>query len=570
MVISSFGLLYSQTIKSFSVDFSKFVAPMKPLANVTAGPGNALQGYKDARIKMIRTNDYYGPCDFPEYTDFFVGDTINPSFDPTDPAHYNWASTDHIITKNFTGGFETFFRLGISFNLTEKSPYWDPPYDYGDTTYNNISEVFLRTAMHFNDGWDNGYNYNIKYWNVWTEPDGGFWNQSLPPTTYYRMYEAVANKFKNYNPDLKIGGPGLLSGSVTTGRQWMFDFLTYCKNHNVPLDFLSWHLYRQHNPYSVKYYAEYMRGILDSLGFNDVENIITETNIDLGASDNNNFDNMKGCSWFASMLITAQNSPLDRLIMYRGNTFMNLLNDDVNGEPSYTYTGLGFKSFSLMADEAPLQIDAKGSEFITDEVTMTKDTTNLMIMASKTEANDACYTLISNFKSEYDTYRVKFRNLPWATYDSIQVTQYLTNDSSRFAESSYYYPAGDSLELVLQNMSSPSVILLKLIGIKTTDVSENNQKIMKFDIEQNYPNPFNPTTKIKFTIPQSGESTSGLYTTLKVYDILGNEVASLFEGYKSAGQYEVSFDAKGLSSGIYVYTLSAGSYRASRKMVIMK
>jgi hypothetical protein len=81
---------------------------------------------------------------------------------------------------------------------------------------------------------------------------------------------------------------------------------------------------------------------------------------------------------------------------------------------------------------------------------------------------------------------------------------------------------------------------------------------------QNYPNPFNPSTTIKYSI-QTSE-----YVTLKVYDVLGNEVATLANEEKPAGSYEVKFDASHLSSGIYFYELKAGSFIETRKMLLLK
>ena len=94
-------------------------------------------------------------------------------------------------------------------------------------------------------------------------------------------------------------------------------------------------------------------------------------------------------------------------------------------------------------------------------------------------------------------------------------------------------------------------------------------------LSQNYPNPFNPSTKIKFTIPQSplpgGDGRGGLQLVkLVVYDVLGNEVATLVNEEKPAGEYEVEFNAKGLPSGIYFYRLIAGSYIKTRKMILLK
>ena len=568
--------LFGQTQKNFTVDFNNVLGTFKPLANVTAGPESSLVGYKDARIKMIRTNDYYGPCDFPFYSRFFFNNAINPQFDPTNPAHYDWTATDSVITINHDNGFETFFRLGISFNVSEKSPYWDPPYDPNDTTYNNISEVFKRTAMHYNDGWDNGFNYGIKYWNVWTEPDGGFWNTSLSPETYYRMYEAVANKMKTYDSTLKVGGAGFLSGNVINGGAWITDFISYCKNNNVPLDFLSWHLYNQHNPYSVYVYADYIRSILDTAGYTNVENIITETNMDLGSSNTNNFYTPEGAAWFASMLIAAQSSSLDRLIMYRGSRFMNLLYPDSAGTARYTYSGLGFRSFSVMADEAPTQIDAQGSVFISDVKTMKKDTTNLMIMASKPLDNKSCYTLISNFNSTYTDYTIDYSNLPWSSSDSIHVRQFITNaNGSMFTENSSVIAGGSNLQLNLTNMASPSVVLIIMSPMITTDVENENTVIKSFELKQNYPNPFNPSTKISYQLSETGK------VTLKIYDILGNEVSTLVNKQQSSGSYNVDFSTNnlsngkyGLSSGVYLYKLTianrSGVSSQTKKMVLLK
>lgn len=104
----------------------------------------------------------------------------------------------------------------------------------------------------------------------------------------------------------------------------------------------------------------------------------------------------------------------------------------------------------------------------------------------------------------------------------------------------------------------------------------------KFALEQNYPNPFNPTTKIIYVIPnpvgknqtkglssQSTESENTL-VTLKVYDVLGNEVATLVNEEKPAGIYEVDFSAADLPSGIFIYKLTAGDFAASRKMMVIK
>jgi hypothetical protein len=93
------------------------------------------------------------------------------------------------------------------------------------------------------------------------------------------------------------------------------------------------------------------------------------------------------------------------------------------------------------------------------------------------------------------------------------------------------------------------------------NVDKNSQTYV---LEQNYPNPFNPSTKISWQIPVSS------WQTLKIFDILGNEVATLVDEYRSAGRYEVEFDAKHLTGGVYFYQLISASFSQTNKMVILK
>ncbi|MBZ0198734.1 MAG: T9SS type A sorting domain-containing protein [Ignavibacteriaceae bacterium] len=98
-----------------------------------------------------------------------------------------------------------------------------------------------------------------------------------------------------------------------------------------------------------------------------------------------------------------------------------------------------------------------------------------------------------------------------------------------------------------------------------TWVEENNSPFPKeYSLNQNYPNPFNPSTTINYELPQDG------VVALKVYDILGKVVQTLVNEYKTKGRYEVNFDASSLSSGMYIYEIKSGDYKASKKMTLLK
>ena len=104
-----------------------------------------------------------------------------------------------------------------------------------------------------------------------------------------------------------------------------------------------------------------------------------------------------------------------------------------------------------------------------------------------------------------------------------------------------------------------------------TNTGDNYELPTQFVLEQNYPNPFNPITRINFTIlGVTLSEVEGSLVTLKVYDILGNEIVTLVNEEKLPGEYEVVFNAAGLASGIYFYALGTKSYFAVKKMILLR
>ena len=109
---------------------------------------------------------------------------------------------------------------------------------------------------------------------------------------------------------------------------------------------------------------------------------------------------------------------------------------------------------------------------------------------------------------------------------------------------------------------APDKAITVVLG--TTAVNENGLKKFDYSIEQNFPNPFNPSTSINYSLGVSGN------VMLKVYDITGKEVSTLVNQFQNAGVHSVSFDASKMNSGVYLYTISSGSFSQTRKMVLNK
>lgn len=106
--------------------------------------------------------------------------------------------------------------------------------------------------------------------------------------------------------------------------------------------------------------------------------------------------------------------------------------------------------------------------------------------------------------------------------------------------------------------------ILKVTGIPVSVEDKTNSVLQEFKLYQNYPNPFNPSTIIGYQLPVSGN------VNLKVYDLLGREVATLVNEYKPVGNYEVEFDASALTSGLYFYKLQSGLFIETKKMLLLR
>ncbi|MCC6549973.1 MAG: T9SS type A sorting domain-containing protein [Ignavibacteriaceae bacterium] len=137
----------------------------------------------------------------------------------------------------------------------------------------------------------------------------------------------------------------------------------------------------------------------------------------------------------------------------------------------------------------------------------------------------------------------------------------------------------DSIRITLKDMSNNTEVDMKTdsvynfvyngvrsfaVNSTVTGIMDNSTIPNDYSLKQNYPNPFNPSTMIQFQLPKSG------HTELKVYDLVGREVATLINGTREAGYHQVSFDASGLSSGMYIYRLRSGDFSKTMKMSLVK
>jgi hypothetical protein len=128
-----------------------------------------------------------------------------------------------------------------------------------------------------------------------------------------------------------------------------------------------------------------------------------------------------------------------------------------------------------------------------------------------------------------------------------------------------WFPAQKALWVKNQSAIMSHILDENTSPMTVTAVTKTGNKLpFSFSLSQNFPNPFNPTTMIQYSIPKSG------IVTLKVYNVLGQEVATLVNQQQQAGNYNVSFDATRLASGVYMYKIQSGSFTSTKKMLLLK
>lgn len=180
---------------------------------------------------------------------------------------------------------------------------------------------------------------------------------------------------------------------------------------------------------------------------------------------------------------------------------------------------------------------------------------------------DIYVTGYSNNNIEYSTIKYNKQgvqqwevNFDYLNYQD-SPTDLLVDNSGNVVVAGYSSKAGEEWIWSIVKYNQPGFIPL--------DVKDEITPPSEFVLYQNYPNPFNPTTKIRYTIPTVGTLLMK-FVQLKIYDVLGNEVAKLVDEEKPAGSHEVNFDAKSLSSGVYYYRLKAGEFVQTKKLILMK
>jgi lysophospholipase L1-like esterase len=205
---------------------------------------------------------------------------------------------------------------------------------------------------------------------------------------------------------------------------------------------------------------------------------------------------------------------------------------------------------SYQLSTAPARLDTLISRIL-------RSTEGLLIVSSIPPtplpiANSKIQTLNAAMPGIVDSHKVQGANIMFIDINSMMGNEDISEDS--------YHPNTQGYEKIGTGFFEA----ITSIVTSVTEEKKNSELPTKFGLKQNYPNPFNPTTKINYSVPVKSQ------VSVKIYDILGNEVESLVNDLKESGEYEITFDASKLSSGIYLYRISAGNFKATKRMILLK
>ncbi len=348
--------------------------------------------------------------------------------DENDPASYDFTFTDALITAMVEAGVEPYYRLGVTIenHSCYKAYRIYPPKDF-----HKWARICEHIIAHYTEGWADGFNYNIRYWEIWNEPDDDN-RAALPDGTpytsqmwigtkeqYYELYDITAKHLKARFPNIKVGGYAScgFSAIVATEQElkekpwyiyqidFFHGFMKYIKEHNSPIDFFSYHTYSK-----TKKVIEYDRWLHEQLvgyGYEGLETHLNEWNPAY---------TMRGTGYHAAevtaIMLAMQNGYTDMLMIYdarmQGSDYCALF-DPMTHKPFHAY-------YALAAFNKLYQIGT--------QVELSCDTEDVYAVAAYDGKNGAI--LISNLTGDTQSLEIEGVDLSGARWSLIDNSRLLS------------------------------------------------------------------------------------------------------------------------------------------------
>ena len=404
----------SKTAKAV-VDPSVIKGPIKPMNAVNNGPNVAdyadqMEDFRILNIPFCRTHDstidgYYG-YHLVDISEIF------PDFtkDPDKESSYNFSETDFFIKNLLDSGAKVMYRLGQSIETHPTKKY----HIYPPKDFKKWAKICEHVIMHYNEGWANGFHYDIQYWEIWNEADLDHaldqWETNPfmwagPIEEFHKLYAITAKHLKKRFPDLKIGGPSYCR--ILRDKTFFPQFFEYMQANNVPIDFVSWHKYDVDPAYYVKE-AYILRDWMKQYGYENAELFLTEWNYwqlkNPGSVSSNEYYNIetriniKGAAFVGAIMCAMQDAPVDMLMYYdfrvNVDSFCGLYDPQTRQHMPTYYTFYAWSK--LLGDQCNVSLEGDADDIYA--VAAVKDGKTVLMLTRYNGDNNACNITTINIK----------------------------------------------------------------------------------------------------------------------------------------------------------------------------
>ena len=437
-------------MKNISINFAETVGKIKPMHAGCNGPHyplhcavDASELYVKAGVPYVRLHDTLSiPPAEVDITAIFP----DMSKDPADPASYDFRKTDEYLYHIVKNNIPIRYRLGQTIEHHSVKVGILPPEDP-----QKWADVCVGILKHYNEGWANGFHYDIKHWEIWEEADniGQLWGGT--EDEFFVLYEKAAKALKAYAPNVYVGG----YAAMDVHLPFLPNFLKYVKETNAPLDFFSFDTYTD-NPKQYAANTAFAREKLNEFGFTDTFMYIAEWN-------NCGFAPAGEPFWSLDPVIATRKSEMrhsQKAMAFNAASMIVMQNTELESACFYVFTpnkptwsvmngcGLAYKNYyAFPAFNELYKLGAQVKAESEDDV---------YCLAAKDEAGNGA-VLISNFGDEEITYRIGMKLCDCSEYRA----EYLVGDDKKDLEyaGAAEFKGSCNMEYILPK---DSILLIKL------------------------------------------------------------------------------------------------------------
>ena len=413
-------------------DFAVPAGRIRPLHGVNKGPlapGSLIdltREHQELGIPFTRLHD----CGWPNpYVVDHHAVFPNPDADPALPDSYDFRLTDEYLSAVRKTGAEPIYRLGESIEHTTVKRFVHPPKDPA-----KWAAICIGIIRHYNEGWTNGFQHGIRYWEIWNEPENRPAMWSGTDEDFLQLYRVAATTIKARFPDLKIGGPAFgASGSFVQGEfrptDFVLKFLAMCRQEKAPLNFFSWHCYTA-DPAELSARAQAVRRLLDAKGFTETESHLNEWNYLPGntwkpiskggsASDRERFygemSGAAGAAFALTSLLELQDAPVDVANFFHGE-FGGFGLFSEQGAPRPVYHA--FRAFQALVQH-PRRVATRGA-----------DAGKSAFLAGLSADGREATMVVSNFSNPESDFALRWKGFGWTEGAEAEIEVALPDDAA--------------------------------------------------------------------------------------------------------------------------------------------